>query len=506
MQTDLTKFTDAELQEYLTLKELLHKQEQVTAAKTDFLAFVSYMFPDFIIGPHHKVMAEKFKKIVTGELKRVILNVAPRHGKSLLTSQYLPAWIVGLKADKKLMSITHTTDLAVHFGRTVRDIIQSDRYSEVFPNTVIRADSKSAGKWQTEQGGEFFAAGVGASVTGRGADLLILDDPHSEQDLLSPNAFENAWAYYSAGPRQRLQPGGTIIVVQTRWSTEDITGHLLEEMAKNEDADQWDIIEFPAIMPSGKPLWPGFWKLEELKAVKASLFEQNWMAQWMQQPSSEEASILKRSYWSRWTSEELPGCTDIIMSMDTAFQAKELADYSVITTWGVFYPDGEYTVGSGDNEKKVVFDGGDAHIILLDRVRGQFDFPTLKKKAFGSWSDWKPDVTIIENKASGQSLIQEFRYQGIPVQEFTPNKGQDKVVRANAVADIFHDGKVWAPKTWWADELIDECHGFPFSCKNDDQVDSSVMAVTYFRKAGYIQLRSDWKDELGKNWKTTDYY
>lgn len=505
MNVDLTKFSDHQLKEYLDLKELLAKQEAISAAREDFIEFVKYMFPDFIIGEHHRVMARKFKDVAEGKLKRIILNVAPRHGKSLLTSQYLPAWLIGRIPNKKLMSITHTTDLAVHFGRTVRDIIQSERYQEVFPETNVRADSKSAGKWQTEQGGEFFAAGVGASVTGRGADLLILDDPHSEQDLLSPNAFENAWAYYSAGPRQRLQPGGIIIVVQTRWSTEDITGHLLEEQAKKEDADQWEVIEFPAILPSGNPLWPEFWSIDELKAVRASLFEQNWQAQWMQNPSSEEASILKRSYWSRWADDSPPRCTDIIMSMDTAFQAKEMADYSVITTWGVFYPDGEYTIGSGDNARQRNFDGKEANIMLLDRVRGQYDFPTLKEKAFQAWSDWNPDTTIIENKASGQSLIQEFRHQGIPVQAFTPNKGQDKVVRANSVADIFHDGKVWAPHTAWADELIDECHGFPFSCKNDDQVDSTVMAMLRFRKSGYIKLKKDWRDEI-TNWKTKSYY
>jgi predicted phage terminase large subunit-like protein len=502
-QADLSNLSDNELTEYLDLKELLIKQEAITRAKEDFLEFVNYMFEDFIIGPHHKIMAESFKRVADGDLKRVLLNVAPRHGKSLLTSQYLPAWMIGKDPSKKLMAITHTTDLAVHFGRTVRDIIQSDKYAEIFPNTNVRADSKSAGKWQTEEGGEFFAAGVGASVTGRGADLLILDDPHSEQDLLSPNAFDSAWQYYSAGPRQRLQPGGTIIVVQTRWSTEDITGHLLEEQMKSKDADQWEQIEFPAIMPSGKPLWPGFWSIDELKAVKASLFPANWSAQWMQNPMSEEASILKRGYWSKWIPDTLPSCTDTIMTMDTAFQAKETADFSVITVWGVFYPDGECTTGSGDYEKKRNFDGTQAHIILLDRIRGRFEFPELKAKAFSAYQDWTPDVTIIENKASGQSLIQEFRFQGIPVQEFTPNKGQDKVIRAHSVSDILHDGKVWYPESkWWADELVDECHGFPFSAKNDDQVDATTMALAYFRKAGYIQLRKDWKDELGKDWKT----
>jgi len=506
VNVDLSKMTDAQLREYLDLKQLLVKQEQITAARDDFIEFVKFMFPDFIIGPHHKVMAEKFKQVAEGKLKRIILNVAPRHGKSLLTSQYLPAWLIGRIPNKKLMSITHTTDLAVHFGRTVRDIIQSDRYQEIFPHTNIRADNKSAGKWQTEAGGEFFAAGVGASVTGRGADLLIIDDPHSEQDILSPNAFDNAWAYYSAGPRQRLQPGGIIMVVQTRWSQEDLTGHLLEEQMKKKDADQWEVIEFPAILPSGKPLWPEFWSIDELKAVRASLFEANWQAQWMQNPVSEEAAIIKRSYWSRWNDDKPPACTDIIMSMDTAFQAKEAADYSVITTWGVFYPDGEYVIGSGDNKRTRNFNGREANIMLLDRVRGQFDFPTLKEKAFTTWTDWNPDITIIENKASGQSLIQEFNHQGIPVTPFTPNKGQDKVVRANAIADIFHDGKVWAPNEWWADELIDECHAFPYSSKNDDQVDSSVMAITYFRKAGYISLKKDWKEELGKSWKVSTYY
>jgi len=147
-------------------------------------------------------------------------------------------------------------------------LVDEQKYGEMF-NTRLQEDSQAAGKWKTQQGGEYFAAGVGGAITGRGADLLIIDDPHKEQDVRADGkSFEKAWNWYMAGPRQRLQPGGKIVIVMTRWSTKDLTGQLIKSMS-SEEGDKWDVVELPAIMPSGKPVWPGYWSLKELEKTKA---------------------------------------------------------------------------------------------------------------------------------------------------------------------------------------------------------------------------------------------
>ena len=266
--------------------------------KNDFMAFVKHVWPEFIEGSHHKRIADKFNRIAKGELKRVIINMPPRHTKSEFSSFLLPAWMIGRNPKLKIIQSTHTTELAVRFGRKAKTLMDTEEYKQIF-DTRLREDSQAAGKWETQQGGEYFAAGVGSAITGRGADLLIIDDPHSEQDALNIDALERAYEWYTSGPRQRLQPGGTIILVMTRWNTKDLTGKLLQAQ-KEPKSDQWEVIEFPAIMPSGEPVWPEFWKKDELLGVKASLSIGKWNAQWMQNPTSEEGALIKREWWQKW--------------------------------------------------------------------------------------------------------------------------------------------------------------------------------------------------------------
>jgi predicted phage terminase large subunit-like protein len=355
----------------------------------------------------------------------------------------------------------------------------------------LKADSKAAGRWDTSQGGSYFAVGVGGAVTGRGANLLIIDDPHSEQDAMSDLALDNAWDWYQGGPRTRLQPGGAIVVVMTRWGTRDLTARLLKSQS-NTHADRWEVIEFPAILPSGTPLWPEFWKLEELEAVKSSLSVQKWNAMYQQQPTNDEGAILKREWWRRWLPESPPVVNYIIQSYDTAYSKKETADYSVITTWGVFYP----TADSGPN------------IILLDVTRGRWDFPELKRIAKEEYRRWNPDNVLIEAKATGVTLQQELRRVGIPVTMYTPGgrrAGTDKISRANSVAPVFEAGMVWAPERLWADELIEECAAFP-NGDNDDMVDSTTQAIMRFRQGNFVSLASDYKDEIVSRPVAEEYY
>jgi predicted phage terminase large subunit-like protein len=439
--------------------------------------FVKSVWPDFIEGKHHIKYAEQLQKVADGTLKRLIVNMPPRHTKSEFASYLFPAWFVGRNPKAKIMQTTHNAELAFRFGRKMKNLIDSSEYRKVFPEVKLAADSKAAGRWDVSGGGEYFAAGVGGSITGRGADLLIIDDPHSEQDALSDTALDSAYEWYTSGPRQRLQPGGSIVIVMTRWSTKDLTERLLRNQSEPL-ADQWEVIEFPAILPSGNSLWPEYWTPEVLNQTKASLTEAKWQAQYQQNPTSEEGALIKREWWQRWQKEDIPDLMHIIQSYDTAYSKKESADYSAITTWGVFKP----------------VEHEPPSMILLDAQKGRWDFPELKRVALKQYKYWEPETTIIEAKASGMPLTHELRQIGIPVINFTPSKGNDKHTRVNACSTLFESGKVWAPKKRWAEEVIEECAAFPYG-DHDDYVDTVTQALMRFRQGGLLALPDDYDDE-----------
>ena len=452
--------------------------------QNSFMQFVQKMWPGFISGRHHKLMADKFEREAKGELKRLIINMPPRHTKSEFASYLLPAWFLGRYPNKKVIQTSHTAELAVGFGRKVRNLVDSETYKSVFPGLGLQHDSKAAGRWSTNSGGEYFAIGVGGAVTGKGADLLIIDDPHSEQEAkLAANdasIFDSVYEWYTSGPRQRLQPGGSIVIVMTRWSLKDLTGRVVQSSIEDERIGEWEVIELPAILPSGKPLWPEFWSIEELEALRTELPISKWSAQYQQKPSGEEGAIIKREWWKIWEDDRPPGCEFIIQSWDTAFTKNERSDYSACTTWGVFYKD-------EDNK--------DANVILLDAYKERLEFPELKQKAFEMWKEWEPDAFIVEAKAAGAPLIYELRQMGIPVQEFTPSRGNDKNVRVNAVSDLFASGKVWCPDKRWAQELVEEMAAFPYG-EHDDLTDSTTQALLRFRKGGFIRLDSDEPEQI----------
>jgi predicted phage terminase large subunit-like protein len=391
---------------------------------------------------------------------------------------------LGKFPQRKVIQTSHTAELAVGFGRKVRNLVDSDRYKDLFPDVALQADSKAAGRWATNFSGEYFAIGVGGAVTGKGADLLIIDDPHSEQEAalaeVNPEIYDKTYEWYTSGPRQRLQPGGAIVVVMTRWSKKDLTGQVLKSSAQR-GGDEWEVIEFPALFENGKPLWPEFWSQKELLALKEELPNSKWMAQYQQNPTSESSAIVKREWWQIWEKENPPYCEFTLMSWDTAFEKTNRSDYSACTLWGVFYqPD--------DNGVE------QANIILINAFRDRMEFPTLKRRAIEEYREWDPDSVIIEKKASGSPLIYELRAMGIPVQEYTPVKGNDKISRLNSVSDLFASSRVWAPNTAWAEEVIDEVASFPAG-EHDDYVDSVSLALMRFRRGGFIRTVLDEEDE-----------
>ena len=452
-------------QELLALLEELEEAKSREGCHENFMTFVGEMWSAFIHGHHHEIMADAFERVARGDLKRLIINMPPRHTKSEFASYLLPAWFLGKYPDKKIIQTAHTAELAVGFGRKVRNLVNSNDFKRVFPDVSLQSDSKAAGRWNTNQGGDYFAIGVGGAVTGKGADLLIIDDPHSEQEGASAdiNVFNRTYEWYTSGPRQRLQPNGAIVVVMTRWHNKDLTGQVVDASIKRGGADQWEVIELPAIMPSGKPLWGEFWKMEELEALRAELPNSKWMAQYQQDPTSEEGALVKRDWWQVWEGREPPQCEFVIQSWDTAFMKNQRADFSACTTWGVFYNE--------DDEGKFV-----PNLILLDAYQERLEFPELKRKAQDKYNEYKPDAFIVEAKAAGMPLIFELRAIGIPVQEYTPSRGNDKISRVNAVSDLFSSGVVWCPETRWGEEVIEQFAGFP-NMEHDDLVDSSTQAL-----------------------------
>jgi predicted phage terminase large subunit-like protein len=476
------------IKEKMELFDMLEEREKrygVAAARQDMIPFAQRVYPGFKVGPHHRKLAKIFTDVIEGRKNRVIINIAPRMGKSEFSSYLFPAYFLGKYPNKKIIMGTHTASLSEDFGRKVRNLIASEDYRELFPHTVVADDQKAAGKWGTGAGGQYYAAGVGGALAGRGADLFVIDDPHSEQDVKANSrlAFDTAWSWFQTGPLQRLMPGGGIIVVMTRWGKLDLTGRLIDYQTKNPEAPPWEIVELPAILNEGtddeKSLWPEQWPLAALKSAKASIDPQYWNAQYMQQPTSDNAAIISRKNWRIWEGEEPPSCEYIIQSWDTAFEAKTSADYSACTTWGVFYNEEEHDA---------------AQVILLDAFKDRMQFPELKATALKHYKEWEPDAFIVEKKAAGAPLIQELRRMGIPVQETNPSRGNDKIVRLNAVADLFTSGTVWAPDTRWAREVIEEVASFP-NGENDDYVDTTSQALLRFRQGGFISLDTDEKDD-----------
>ncbi len=482
---DISKLPSDVRKKFLQLQVMYAEKKIQNKAKDDFLSFVKCVWPEFIEGAHHRHIAKKFNDLATGKINRLIVNMPPRHTKSEFASFLLPAWMVGRNPKLKIIQATHTGELAIRFGRKAKNLIDSPEYAKIF-KTRLQEDSQAAGRWETAQGGEYFAAGVGGAITGRGADLLIIDDPHSEQDAMSPTAMESAYEWYTSGPRQRLQPGGKIVLVMTRWSKKDLTGILLKNQTEVK-ADQWEVVEFPAILDHGtKPeaVWPEYWKLDELEKVKATLPVGKWNAQWMQRPTSEEGAIIKREWWRKWEEDYIPNLHYVIQSYDTAFLKKETADFSAITTWGVFYPN----------------EDSPPNLILVDAIKGRYEFPELRRLALDQYKYWNPESVIIEAKASGLPLTYELRQMDIPVQNFTPSKGNDKHVRVNTCAPLFESGMIWAPDQKFAEEVIEECAAFPHG-DHDDLVDSTTQAVMRFRQGGVFFIKKKKKKKKEKRKK-----
>jgi predicted phage terminase large subunit-like protein len=482
---NIDSLSDEEASHLLEITQVLEERDRAQRCRDDLIEFCKAMQPDYLVGAHHRHLAKLLMEVESGEKDRITVSIAPRHGKSQITSIYYIAWYLGKHPTDKVMLVSHTADLAVDFGRKVRNLIASDEYLAVFPGVSLASDSKSAGRWNTNHGGEFFATGVGASIAGRGATLLVVDDPISEQALLAGDfsALEKTYEWFRSGARTRLMKGGRVAIVATRWHKSDLIGRLVRDMTLSEDVDQYEVVEFPAILnentPDEKALWPDMFPLEVLHKTRASMPVYQWNAQYQQNPTGEESAILKREWWMHWEKTEPPKCEYIIMALDCASETGNRNDYTAMTVWGVWF-----------NEETNL-----NNLILLNAVQQRMEFPELKQAALQWYREWQPDSFIVEKKSSGTPLYQELRRIGIPVSEFTPHRGTgDKVARLNAVADIVRSGLVWVPGTRWADLVVEEAAEFPYG-EHDDLCDTLSMCLSRFRQGGFLALPSDEQDE-----------
>lgn len=396
-------------------------------ARNSLLAYAIAQWEGYQPAAHHRLIAQKLEAVESGRIKRLMISVPPRHGKSMLASEFFPAWYLGRNPGKQIIAATYAQDLADDFGRKVRNQIRDGLFSAIFPECVIAADSQAVKRFHTVAGGVYHAVGVGGPITGRGAHLLIVDDPiKGREDADSEAMRRKVKDWYSSVAYTRLMPGGSVIIIQTRWHQADLSGWIL----RDHDHEDWDVLSLPAIDSNNKPLWPSAYPLHRLQEIKKTIGNRDWSALYQQSPMVDGGNILKSGWWQRWPkSRPLPKFEHVFQSYDTAYSEGDLKtnSYSARSTWGVFRDDKD-----------------DLAVMLCESWRDRVDYPDLKKAALASYLEYRPDVVLIEKKASGQSLIQELRRSGLPVKTYMPDKS--KVARAYAVQAMLESGRVWAPE------------------------------------------------------------
>jgi len=481
-----------------SLRQLVAKE-----SNTDFLTFIRKVAPtlvtDWKMGRHIEVLADKLQKVQEGEIKRLMVFLPPRSSKSVICSKLFPAWYIGKNPNHEIMSISHSDQLASDFGRSVRDIVNMEDFQDMFNGVQLRQDVRAAGKWKTSGNGSYYAAGVRSQIAGRGAHIAILDDAMSEEDAISNAGRKYIKEWWPSGLRTRLMPNGSIIIINTRYHYDDLCGWLLKQEEKMDlsSKEKWHVVSIPAWideksskllgLPVGSSYFPE-WKsddvlrLDELE-IRATNGSKYWESLYMQNPTPDEGGIIKKDWLQWWDFDDPPVCDFVIQTYDTAFSTKTTADFSVVQTWGIFGTMDE------DSEQYV------SNLILLGNVKGRYEYPELRRIAQEQYKTHRPDICVVEKKASGQSLIQDMRRGGLPVLEYNPDK--DKTTRLYAASPMFESGRIWLPKyKSWANDLADELTTFPYA-PHDDQVDACSMAVHYVKESWRLQHSEDpdWEDD-----------
>jgi predicted phage terminase large subunit-like protein len=474
----IDKSTEQKIAELERLVEQVKDLESKELAKNSLVGYAKFQMENYLSPPHIKLLASKLEAVERGDIRRLAIFMPPRHGKSILTSEFFPAWYMGRNPDKYIICSTYAQDLADDFGRKVRNQLQDKRYTDIFPDAELSTDSSSMRRFNTTKGGVYYAVGAGSAITGRGAHLLLIDDPIKGREEADSAAMrKNLLDWYRATAYTRLMPNGSVILIQTRWHEDDLAGWILKETGH----EGWDVIEFPAILneraagmldlEEGDPLWKESYPIERLEEIKKTIGTREWSSLYAQKPSVEEGNIIKRWWWKTWTRENPPEMDYILQSWDTAYTVTETSDYSACTTWGVFSGEGGY------------------NLYLIDSFREKLTFPELKNQAIHLYNELQPDLVLVEAKASGWSLVQELMRTGIPITPFNPKK-MDKLARVHSVAPLFEGGRIWAPDTDESADVMNQFAMFP-NTKHDDLVDSTTQALLRLRKGWMVSHPQD---------------
>lgn len=439
------------------------KADALALAREDLAAYGKVMWPRLELAPHAKCIIDELERVEAALHDRVQILPPPRHSKSLLASQIFPAWYLGRHPDRSIICASYGQELASDFGRQVRNFVADPLHRNIFPNCIISDDSAAIHRFALTAGGNYYAVGAGGPITGRGADLLLIDDPiKSREQAYSAAERRSLQQWYESVAYTRLQPGGAIVLIQTRWHTDDLCGWLLKEHAR----EGWKVVSLPALAEvddllgrkEGEPLWPERFGLEVLERIREAVGTAAWLSLYQQRPVREEGAIFRKTWWRSYAAPPEP--QRLVFTLDTAFKTTQSADYSVIQVWA--------ETASG--------------YYLLHTWRQRAEFPELTRQATALAEIWKPNAVLVEDAASGQSLIQalkaETRLPVLPVRPFG-----DKVARASAVSPLVEAGKVYLPEAaGWLADFLEEASTFP-AAPHDDQVDAMSQALNYLRGA-----------------------
>jgi predicted phage terminase large subunit-like protein len=439
----------------------IEHRQLLAMAHEDLACYSIAQWPQFERAPHLELIISKLEAVERGEIKRLMVCLPPRHGKSVSISSIFPAWFLGRHPERHVIFATYGQELSNDFGRRVRNFIVDPLHQAIFPNCRLSEDSTAAHRFSTTADGAYFAVGRGGPITGRGADLLLIDDPIKDQEEAnSETVRKSLHGWYASVAYTRLMAGGAIIIIQTRWHEDDLAGWLLREHA----SENWEVLSLPAIAErdedfrkEGEALWPERFPLAELNRIREAVGGAAWASLYQQRPAAAEGAIFKRTWWRFY--RQAPKFSQVIQSWDTAFKKGAENSFSVGTTWG-----------SAEN----------GHY-LLSVWRGRVEFPALRRVLIAQAEEWKPNAILVENQASGQSLIQELKSAtALPV--IAVKVDNDKLSRAQAVTAFVEAGKVYLPEEApWLSDYIDELASFPTGLY-DDAVDSTTQALNYFRE------------------------
>jgi predicted phage terminase large subunit-like protein len=418
-------------------------------ARNGLLAFTQYTNQSYEAAPHHELIAEALERVERGECKRLMIAMPPRHGKSELASRRFPSFYMGRNAGKQIIAASYNGDLANDFGRDVRNIVDSPEFGALF-DVRLAQDSKAANRWHTDKGGMYVAAGVGTAITGRGADVLLIDDPFKDrQEADSELQRQRVWDWYTSTAYTRLMPDGAIVVINTRWHDDDLSGRLLAEQETG--GDKWEVLSLPAIDDEGAPLWPAWYPLERLEQIRSVLPARDWNSLYQQNPIPDDGDYFKADWFGEY--DELPKALNIYGA----------SDYAVTEDGGDFTEHG--IVGIDQN----------SNIYVLDWWFG--------KTTSDKWIDSKCDL-VIEHKPKiwfGESgvikrSVEPFMLKRMQERnawcriEWLPSIA-DKPTRARSIQARASMGKVFFPKNAvWKAHVMEHLLRFPAG-KNDDAVD-----------------------------------